>query len=938
MKKLTILLGFILFANFTFAQQIPQMQPLPIDPKIKYGKLENGLTYYIRHNELPKERADFYIAQKVGSILEEDYQNGLAHFLEHMCFNGTKHFPGNNVIKYCESIGVKFGNNLNAYTSYDETVYNISNVPTTRGGIIDSCLLILHDWSHDLLLEDEEIDKERGVIREEMRSYHNASNRMRENILKQIMPENQYAKRNVIGTEDIILNFKPDVLREYYHKWYRPDLQAIIVVGDVDPAEIESKLKATFADIPAPVNPAERVYYAIEDNKEPQVGIAKDKEATSTLLTIAYKHKGLSDEEKSTIIGLLQNFFNRAIAGMSSARIEEITQQANPPFMTAAIRNGSFQYTRTEDALQGMVLISGNEFEKGMKAMVHELQRIDKYGFTASEFDRAKADYVTAFENAAKEVDKRQNGNYANDYASHFTDGGYIPGIEMEFEIIKGVTSQIPVESLNQFVKEMITDTNIVITLTAPDKEGVVVPTKEELLKWYNEARRDEVAAYEDKVSNEPLIAELPKAGKIVSEKKDAIFDATVYTLSNGAKVIVKPTTLKDDQILLSAFSPGGSSLFADSERANANLYSALADLGGLSNFSATDLTKVLAGKKASSDITLSLQYEGISGSSNVRDFETMLQLVYLNFTAARNDEEAALSMIGRLKTSLENQELNPMITLNDSALYIIYADKERHKRVKAADLDKVDYKRIMDFRKDRYADAGDFTFIFVGNIDIEKAKPLFEQYLASLPSTGRKETFRKVNEDYSKGVHSKEFTKKMENPQGVVFDFYWTTFDYTLKDNLEISFLSQILTTIFLEEIREKESGVYSIQASASMDDYPKGQTGLQIVFSTKPGEEVRLNEIAIKEFTKIAENGPAEEYFSKAKEYILKSRKDREQENGFWTSVINAYYKTGYNSYTDYEKTVNSITPADIQKKAAALLKSGNFSKVIMTGVKEE
>jgi zinc protease len=934
MKRISFIVGFVLlYITTAFAQ----LQEIPIDPKVRYGKLENGLTYYIRHNELPKARADFYIAQRVGAILEEDEQNGLAHFLEHMAFNGSTHFPGNSVIDYLETIGVKFGYNLNAYTAYDQTVYNISNVPTTREGIIDSCLLILHDWSGSLLLDEEEINKERGVIREEMRGYNNASRRMREALLKQIMPENRYAQRNVIGTEEVIMNFKPDVIRAYYKKWYRPDLQALIIIGDFDAEQVENKLKAVFADIPAPTNPAERVYFEIKNNVEPLVGIVTDKEATSSRLTIHFKHKPLPREQKSTIICLLYGYFNSVISNIMSNRITEITQQTNPPFINAAIVNSSFEETATEESVQGIALIKGNDFELGLKAIARELERIDKHGFTASEYDRARANILAHFENIAKEVDKRQNSGYADEYVQHFTEGGYIPGFVMENELMKGVASQIPVEMVNQYVQEIIGDSNIVITLMAPEKEGVVVPKKEDLLKWFNEVRQEDIQAYEDKVSNEPLMTELPKGGSVVSEKKDAIFDATVLTLSNGVKVVVKSTKLKDDQIIMTASSPGGSSLFPDSEIINTNLYSNIANIGGVGNFSQLNLTKALAGKNVSVSPTLSLQYEGFSGSSTIKDFETLLQLTYLNFTAPRMDEEAYNSIIARLKVSLENQELNPEMAMNDTLTKTIYADQVRHPSIKAADLDKVNYQTIMNWRKDRYADASDFTFIFTGNIDLETAKPLLAQYLGGLPSINRKESFRAVNEDYKSGIISNEFEKKMENPKSIVLDLYWTNFEPTLKNRLEINILQQILTTIYLEEIREKEGGVYSIQAASTISDYPKGNTPLQIIFETEPGKEGYLNDIAIKEFQNIADNGPKAEYFSKVKEFLLKTQQDNEQLNAYWSSVINSYYRIGYDAYTDYVKTLNAITPADVQKKAKAIIESKNFIKVVMKGVKE-
>ena len=939
MKKILVLIGFIL-CNLAMAVAQQQPQPLPIDPKVRYGKLDNGLTYYIRHNELPKQRADFFIAQDVGAILEEDDQNGLAHFLEHMAFNGLKHFPGKSMVSYMETIGVKFGENLNAGTGLDQTVYNISNAPVIREGIIDSCLLVLHDWSGFLLLEDEEIEKERGVIREEMRSYggrDGASRRMRDKLLAEILPDNQYAKRNIIGTEDIIMNFKPETLRAYYKKWYRPDLQAIIVVGDIDVDQIESKLKALFVDRPAHENPAERIRYEVADNSKPLVGIATDKEATYAVFAIDFKHKPLPKEMKATIVGLSSDYFNSILSLIMNERLSELTQQANPPFMWASVGNGNFVTTATEEALTAFTQIKGNEFETGIKSITREMERVNKYGFNPSEYERARTQLLTYYENQFKEKDKKENSRYSKEYVSHFTEGGYIPGIEMEYNIISSVAPQIPLEALNQYVQGLIGEKNIVLSLRVPEKEDLVLPTKDFLLKWFQEARSEDIQPLKETENNEPLLSEIPAGGKVKTVYKDDKFGTTVFELSNGVKAVIKPTDFKDDEILMTATSPGGSSHFPDSEVSNIKLFAPISTLGGLGKFSATDLTKALAGKKASVSPSISLLSEGFTGSSSIKDFETMLQLIYLNFTAPRKDDDAYQSFIARIKPLLESQEAAPEMAYIDTLIKVAYAYPLRNEQPKVKDVEKINYQTILDWRKDRFSDAGDFTFVFAGNINPEESKGLIEKYLGSLPSINRKESFVRVNEDLNSGIIKNKFEKTMETPKAMVMNLYWTTIEPALKNRVKIDMLQQILQIVYLEKIREDEGGTYSVRVLSNIENYPEGQTTIQTEFSTQPGKEDYLNGIVHAEFQNIAKEGPRSEDFNKVKEFMLKKRQEQERQNSFWTSTIIDFYQFNYDGYTDYQKVVNEVTPADIQKIAQLILDSNNLIEVIMKGVKE-
>lgn len=933
--KRVILLSFCIIASM-FAM-MAQNGPLPIDPQVRYGKLSNGMTYYIRHNELPKDRVEIHIAQNVGAILEEDDQNGLAHFLEHMCFNGTKNFPGNEVVKYCESNGIKFGVDLNAYTSFDRTVYRITNIPTTRESLVDSCMLIIHDWAGALLLEDAEIEKERGVIREEMRTYGDASWRMNDAVRQQILPGNQYGKRNVIGTEEVIMNFKPEALRNYYHKWYRPDLQAVIVVGDIDVDKIEKRIIEMFADIPAAVNPAERINFPVADNAEPLVGIATDREATTPSVSIAYKKEAMPKELREGMDGFIADYLHSIASQIMQERLSDIVRQATPPFINAYVYHGSFANTATSDAWQGTAFIKDNDVETGFKALVREMERVNKYGFSAAEYERAKTNTLTHYETMFNERAKTMSGRYAQEYIGHFTMGDYIPGIETEYNIMNMLAPNVPVEVVNEYVMGLMNNNNIVLTYKGPEaKENSVTPTKAQMLAWLQEVMKEDIQALEETLSSEPLLSELPKGGKIVKEGYNKLYDATEYTLSNGVKVIIKPTDLKDDEILLTATSPGGSSHFTGAHPINIQFYPQIASIGGLGNFNANDLNKVLAGKRVSLRTTIDLQYEGFIGNSNVKDFETLLQLIYLNFTAPRMDEEAFQSFAARIKSQLEAMEANPEMEFYKKLPKTLYVNPERFAQPEVADLAHLDYATIEKWRKDRYADASDFTFILVGNIDPEQSKDLIAQYLGSLPSINRKESSLPVNVDYNKGINKDQISKTMDNPKAIVFNGYWTMLDNQLKTNIEMSFLKQILTIVYQEKIREDEGGTYGVSVSGSIEEYPEGRAMTQISFETEPGKESHLNQIVHDEFKALADNGPRAEDFEKVKEYLNKSFADNIQQNTYWRYIINEYYRTGEDNYTDYLKLVSAVTPADIQKIAKKIVGSGNLIELILVGSK--
>ncbi|NLZ95069.1 MAG: insulinase family protein, partial [Bacteroidales bacterium] len=659
MRKVLSILAILVISITTFAQQNP---PQPLDPAVRYGKIDNGLTYFIRHNSLPENRADFYIAQKVGSMQEEDSQAGLAHFLEHMAFNGTTNFPKKEMLNFLEKNGVKFGENVNAYTSFDETVYYLSNVPVMREGMVDSSLLILHDWANEIALEGEEIESERGVIREEWRTRGGAQSRLWEKMLPVMYKDSKYANRLPIGSIDVINNSKHQELRDYYEKWYRPDLQGIIIVGDIDAEKVEEKVIELFSKIELDPNAAKRVYYPVPDNEETIVSIATDKEATRTNLMLFYKHEPLPDEIKLSQAGFVLDYIKNVASNMINDRFEEITQKPNAPFLGAYAYDGDFFVAKTKDAWTVSSASADDKIEDALAAMIRETERMKRFGFTVSEYERARENTIKNYENSYNNRDKQPNRVYSQEYVNSFTNNEPFPGIEYEYEMIKMIAPNIPLEAVNQTVAQLIQEQNMVISISGPDKEDLVYPTEEEILAVVERTQAEEIEAYAEEVSDEPLIVTPPSQGEIANIETNEELDATVWTLSNGMRVVLKETDFKDDQILMTASSKGGYSQYAMQDPLNSKVMSDIISLGGVGNFSTVNLRKVMAGKTASAQPTVGLTSQGFSGSSSIKDFETMMQLVYLYFTAPRQDQDAFDSFIERTESLLRNAEAEPMV------------------------------------------------------------------------------------------------------------------------------------------------------------------------------------------------------------------------------------------------------------------------------------
>ncbi|WP_294627378.1 pitrilysin family protein [uncultured Bacteroides sp.] len=932
--------ALVICCNFQSVLAQP-MQQLPVDKNVRIGKLENGLTYYIRHNALPEKRAEFYIAQKVGAILEEPQQRGLAHFLEHMAFNGTKNFPGDEtglgIVPWCETKGIKFGTNLNAYTGVEQTVYNISNVPTENVNVVDSCLLILHDWSSAIKLADKEIDKERGVIREEWRSRNSGMLRIMTDAQSTLYPDSKYADCMPIGSIDVINNFPYQDIRDYYAKWYRTDLQGIIIVGDINVDEIEVKLKKLFADVKAPVNPAERIYYPVADNQEPLIYIGTDKEVKTPSVNIFFKHEATPDSLKNTIAYYATNYILSMAMNMLNNRFVELQQTANPPFTSAGAGYGEFFLAKTKEAFSLSAGSKIDGIELAMRTVLQEAERARRFGFTATEYERARANYMQAVESAYNEREKTKNGSYVNEYVNNFLDKEPIPGIEFEYMLINKMAPSITVEAVNKFMQQLITDNNQVVLLAGPQKESVKYPTKEEIAALLKEMKSFDLKPYEDKVSNEPLISEEIKGGKIVSEKEGDIYGSTKLVLSNGVTVYVKPTDFKADQIIMKGVSLGGTSIFPNEEILNVAQLNGVALVGGIGNFSKVDLGKALAGKRAAVGAGIGNTSETISGNCSPKDFETMMQLTYLTFTSPRKDNEAFESYKSRLKAQLQNADANPMTAFQDTVTRALYNNHPRAIKMKESMVDQINYDRIIEMYKDRFKDASDFTFYLVGNVNLEEMKPMIAKYLGALPAINRKETFKDNKMYIRKGAYKNEFAKKQETPMATIMFLYSGTCKYDLRNNILLSFLDQALDMVYTEEIREKEGGTYGVSCNGSLSKYPKEELALQIVFQTDPAKRDKLSDIVVEQLNKMAKEGPTAEHLQKIKEYMLKKYKDAQKENGYWLANLDEYFYTGVDNTKDYEKLVANTTAKDVQNFLAKLLKQNNKIQVVMTAPEE-
>ena len=931
MKRILLNIALLTAAMMMSAQQAPEK--LAIDPDVRYGKLDNGLTYYIRHNEQPKQRAEFHIAQAVGAILEEDHQNGLAHFLEHMAFNGTQHFPGKGIINYFESVGVNFGGNINAYTSIDETVYRLSDVPTYREGIIDSALLVMHDWSCGLLLLPEEIDAERGVILEEWRTGRTAQRRIWKEMNAKMYPGTQYAKRDVIGDTAVINNFEYQALRDYYHKWYGPDNQAIIVVGDIDVDAIEAKIKELWKDVPRRANFGERPIYTVNHNDKPLVAIVTDPEAQATRITLEYKFDQLPEMLQGTAQEYLINMVRDLACSMLDNRFSELALDPKASFAGAGCYYG--ETAKKMDAFNAVIVPKEGRETDAYNDLLFQLEKMHRYGFTSAELERVKSEKLNEMERYYKERDTRKNITLARECIRHFEDGEPMPGAQWEHDFVEATLPLVTLDAVNSMAKALI-HPNPTVAISGPEKEGVNIPSEETILaSLAGQADLAIEAPVEEQIDTE-LVKKAPRKGKIKSVGVNEGFGFTEWTLNNGIKVVIRPTEFKADEILMQAFSKGGLSQVKTEDLPSANLATALIRMSGIGRFNATQLEKALAGKTVSVNPEISENVERLHGSSSVKDLETMLQLTYLYYTAPRRDEEAYQTLLSLMRTQLANREANPKTAFADSIQMMASNHSDRTVLVNMAMLDKVDLDKALEVYKARFANPADFTFVFVGNINPAdpKVRDLICQWLGGLKTKKYREDVIDHHVTVAPGVQKNYFSRKMETTTASN-RIQYTSYDmpYTMANDLNMEMIGRILSTRYLESIREREGGSYGVGTYGYMMPLPSPRAGLLMQFDTDPKKQERLMEIIHEEVQTIVENGPLASDLQKEKESMLKDYQEDLEKNTYWRQTLYMYYMYGINNIRDYKPAVEAITAETVQQTLKELLSSGNVFEVVMS-----
>ena len=937
MKKIFAVLFMMIMTCSINVTKAQSMGPIPTDPEVRIGKLDCGLTYYIRHNDYPEHRVNFYIAQRVGSIQEEESQRGLAHFQEHMAFNGSEHFngEGKSIIDYTRSLGVAFGKDLNAYTSIAETVYNINDVPSTRQSAIDSCLLILKDWSNGLLLTDEEIDKERGVIHEEWRLRRSAQQRMLENQLENLYPGSKFGKRMPIGLMSVVDNFKYNELRDYYHKWYRPDNQALVIVGDVDVDHIEAQIKELFKDAVLDPNAAQVVDEPVPDNEEPIIVIDKDKEQQYSQVMVMFKHEAMPKEIKGDKMYMIVDFAKDMMASMLNERLSEKAQEPDCPYIQASAYDGNYLFANTVDAFTLGIIPKEGQIEAATEAVVTEAMRAAKHGFTATEYDRAKEEYMSRLEKQYNEHNKISNARLAAQYYRNYLDNEPIASIEQEYEIMSQYVPMLPVDLVNQIMPGFIgtTGENLVIMNFNQEKDGAVYPTPEGLKAAVDAGLNAQVEAFVDNVKQEPLIAQLPKPGKIKKETVNNTFGYKELELSNGARVILKKTDFKENEIRMSAFQRGGSSLYGEKDWVNTELLPLATMMCGLGEFSYTELQKALAGKQASVSFSMDTYEDEFSGQSTVKDLETLFQLTYLNFTDMRKDEKSFNMIKGQVENMLKNRNLDPENVFEDSVEYILGNHNWRNRPFDISYLDQMNLDRMMEIAKERTANAANYTFIFVGAFDEEVIRPLIEQYIASLPAKkGKKSNYVNV-ESHPVGQTVTHFTRKSETPKAMA-QIYWydTKTPYSLENQLKANILGQVLSKIYLQKIREDAGAAYS--AGARGWSTYEGSNIFTTVMASCPMKP-EMADMALKimneEIYEACKNIDATT-LKEIKELAIKDHGTSIKENGYWLRQIHNYLFTGADGHTGFEQIVNAQTPESIAAFARQLLNAGNKVEVVM------
>ena len=928
MKRFFISLALLFVALTTFAQTV-----LPVDPNVRIGKLENGLTYYIRHNDKPAQRAEFYLATNVGAFQEEDDQDGLAHFLEHMCFNGTKNFPDKTLLEYLQSIGAEFGRNINASTGFEQTQYMLNNIPIIREGIIDSCLLVLHDYAHYVTCAPEEIDAERGVILEERRSRRDANWRVFERLLPYYFGDTKMARRTLIGGEEQLKTFKYESLTNFYRKWYHPDMQAVIVVGDFDVDMMEQKIKNTFSSIPAPEVPTVKPIIPVPANEEPVVAVVTDPEATSSSIQLIWKSEAMPKEYASTDVAFMTDIIKMIIHDAFAERMEAITASSTAPFLSGGVNISSL--VEGTDAVMAEVTFKDGEYKKALEAFYTEIERIKRYGITEGELERAKMDLISSAERGVEAAPTRKNPQLVYPILNHFFNNNYMLEPEMELQLVQAMCAQLPAMVFQQLIDQLITKENMVIAYTAPEREGLAHPTEAELLAVIEQVKANEIAAPVEESSNEPLLdADAIKAGEIKKEKK-SVYGATEWTLSNGVKVVYLPTAHKNDEVQVRVVMKGGRSLIETAELPSFddNVWALYSQNRGLSKFSGVQLKKMLTGKNVHCELNIEKTRHGINLVSTPKDLETAMQLLYLNVTEPRFDNEEFLIGINQIKAVLPNLEKMPQLKLQKLIRETLYGG---HERVLTINSELVEKANIADFEKASHRLFGSVagaTVYVVGNVDAETLKPLVTKYIASLPGgkKGCKPIDRKEN--IVKGNVIKNEAMVMETPKSTVLQVYSANIPYSVKNEVLLDIAKLYLDMVYVETLRESEGGTYGAGVATVCGREPKDVAILQVVFETNPESAEKLSKLAIEGVQKIITEGIPADKFDMIIKNIKKNIPQDRISNSYWGSALQKYVEFGEKYDSEYEQAVNTATPEAVVKAVKKLVKADNFIQLIVS-----
>ena len=933
MKRIFLFFAAIFAAMAVYGQDLSQLPQLPNDPAVRKGQLENGLTYYIRHNEQPADRAEFYLATNVGAIQETPDQDGLAHFLEHMCFNGTKNFPGKSLLEYLQGIGAEFGRNINASTGVEQTVYMLNNIPLVREGVVDTCLLIMHDYSHFVTCDPEEIDKERGVIIEERRTRRDANWRMYEQAKQAYYKGSKYADCSLIGSEENLKTFRPESLVNFYHTWYRPDLQALIVVGDIDVDHVEAKIKEIFSDIPAAVNPKAKVMHVIPDNQEPIVAVITDPEASSTSFEVIWKSEPAPEAFNSTQVGMMTDLVKSYVSIIMSERFSDITSRPDAPFQNAGLGIGKL--CETCEVTMGNVMCRNNEAIPAFKAFMTEIEKMKRYGFTDDEVSRAKDNILSQYEKRVQGADTRKNAEFIQEYINNFFDNYAYMEPEVEYQYAQAICSQLTADVLNQIAASLITDDNMVVVYYGPEKEGISHPSEQDFLNAIAEVKESDIEPNEAQDFNRPLLDAAALKGSPVKKTAEGIYGSTEWTLKNGLKVVVLPTEYKKDQVLFSLEKDGGLSLVADEDMPSFedNIFGLFQRNSGVSEFSGTDLQKMLAGKNVSVRPYIGSLRHGISGSASPKDLETAFQLMYLYFMDPRFDETEYQTGIEQIKAVLPNLESQPSFKFQNEMIKTIFGNSPRRLIVNDEVIEKASLATIERVYRSLFRDVAGATLYITGNVDMETLKPMVEKYAGSLTKGKKATSWTDAGADVVKGEITNHFNVEMETPKTTVLQVYTAYFPYSVKNSVMLEAAKYILDMIYTDTLREEEGGTYGASVGSTMQNEPEAMAMIQIYFDTNPEAAARLIKSAVDGLKNLAADGPTEEQLNRAIENAKKNLPESRISNSYWRDALMYWNRYGMDYDKEFETAISEISAENIKAVLNEVLSQNNFIEIVMS-----